>query len=71
MNKIFQTKEGRDAFIDLVRRRFNPDAKLFLGKVASKNVKECFDAFLYEADKDSDHENAIRLVPYFDTFHTK
>lgn len=54
-----------------MQRRFNPDAKLFIGKVASKNLKECFDLFLYESDKDNDLDNVIKLIPFFETFHIK
>lgn len=57
--------------MEIIGKRFSPDAKLYFGKVASKNLKECFDAFLYEADKDHDFGNVLKLLPFLDTFHNK
>jgi hypothetical protein len=42
-----------------------------IGRVSFGNLKETLGLFLYEADKQADINNVMRLMRYFDTFNSK
>ena len=48
----------------MIEKRFNPENKLYLSQVSFKNLKESLNSFLYEADKNSDYDTALKLIPY-------
>lgn len=48
LSKIFQTQEGKQAFIETLERRFKPDIKILLGKYSFQNIKDSLDLLLHE-----------------------
>ncbi len=62
LNKIMGTPEGRLEYLEQLERRFSKaEDKIFLGKTSLNNLKESMNLFLYEADKQKDFENVIRI----------
>ena len=68
LNKILSSQEGRDVFLDIIERRFNPSQKVMLGKNSFQNLKDSLDLLLFEAEKEVDASSVIRLLPFLDTF---
>ena len=71
LNKIQSSQEGRDVFLDIIERRFNPSQKVMLGKNSFQNLKDSLDLLLFEAEKEVDASSVIRLLPFLDTFVQK